>query len=51
MTKRLSFLYGGKASISCYNGYPNGAVIEIKLPYQEEENEEEGATNVSNINR
>lgn len=35
--KRLSFLYDGKASIYCYNGYPNGAVVEIRLPYQEED--------------
>ncbi|QUL53459.1 histidine kinase [Paenibacillus tritici] len=34
--KRLKFLYGNSASITCYNGYPNGAVIEIKLPYTEE---------------
>ncbi|KRF04149.1 hypothetical protein ASG89_22480 [Paenibacillus sp. Soil766] len=32
--KRLQLLYGGKASISCYNGYPQGAVVEIKLPYE-----------------
>jgi two-component system sensor histidine kinase YesM len=35
--KRLKLLYGEKASISCYNGYPSGAVVEIKLPYQQEE--------------
>ncbi len=34
--KRLLLLYGEEASISCYNGYPNGAVVEIKLPYEEE---------------
>ncbi|KWX86660.1 hypothetical protein AMQ83_17665 [Paenibacillus riograndensis] len=34
--KRLKLLYGNLASITCYNGYPNGAVIEIKLPYAEE---------------
>ncbi|RTE11455.1 sensor histidine kinase [Paenibacillus whitsoniae] len=34
--KRLQLLYGGKASISCYNGYPQGAVVEIKLPYETE---------------
>ncbi|MDR6881695.1 histidine kinase [Bacillus sp. 3255] len=32
--KRLELLYGGKASISCYNGFPQGAVVEIKLPYE-----------------
>ncbi|MGG4143630.1 histidine kinase [Paenibacillus algorifonticola] len=35
--KRLSFLYGEEATLSCYNGFPNGAVVEIKLPYQENE--------------
>ncbi|OKP80755.1 two-component sensor histidine kinase [Paenibacillus helianthi] len=49
--KRLSFLYGENASISCYNGYPNGAVIEIKLPYQEEAYPGDGSANVSNIDR
>jgi two-component system sensor histidine kinase YesM len=34
--KRLSFLYGEEASVSCYNGFPHGAVVEIKLPYREE---------------
>ncbi|MCL6601272.1 MAG: histidine kinase [Paenibacillus sp.] len=34
--KRLKLLYGNLASITCYNGYPNGAVIEIKLPFTEE---------------
>lgn len=34
--KRLNLLYGNLASITCYNGYPKGAVIEIKLPYTEE---------------
>lgn len=34
--KRLKLLYGNSASITCYNGYPNGAVIEIKLPYTDE---------------
>jgi len=32
--KRLQLLYGDKAAITCYNGFPNGAVVEIKLPYQ-----------------
>ncbi|WP_141499963.1 sensor histidine kinase [Paenibacillus luteus] len=35
--KRLSFLYGEEATLSCYNGFPQGAVVEIKLPYQEKE--------------
>ncbi|OAS17836.1 sensor histidine kinase [Paenibacillus oryzisoli] len=34
--KRLQLLYGGKASITCFNGYPQGAVVEIKLPYETE---------------
>ncbi|MCY9665345.1 histidine kinase [Paenibacillus alginolyticus] len=34
--KRLQLLYGEHAAISCYNGFPSGAVIEIKLPYQSE---------------
>ncbi|WP_248930626.1 sensor histidine kinase [Paenibacillus hamazuiensis] len=34
--RRLQLLYDGKAAISCYNGYPRGAVVEIKLPYQPE---------------
>ncbi|SEA61105.1 sensor histidine kinase [Paenibacillus sp. 276b] len=34
--KRLQLLYGDDASISCYNGYPNGAVIEINLPYKDD---------------
>ncbi|WP_223869035.1 sensor histidine kinase [Paenibacillus sp. UASWS1643] len=34
--KRLLLLYGDDASLSCYNGFPNGAVVEIRLPYQEE---------------
>ncbi|MNG29560.1 hypothetical protein D3C84_1150090 [compost metagenome] len=34
--KRLQLLYGEHADISCYNGFPSGAVIEIKLPYQSE---------------
>lgn len=34
--KRLMILYGQEASLSCYNGFPNGAVVEIRLPYQEE---------------
>ncbi|MFC0216002.1 sensor histidine kinase [Paenibacillus chartarius] len=34
--KRLQLLYGGKASISCYNGFPQGAVVEIRLPYDSE---------------
>lgn len=33
--KRLLLLYGEEASVTCYNGYPTGAVVEIKLPYQE----------------
>ncbi|OMF70301.1 two-component sensor histidine kinase [Paenibacillus peoriae] len=33
---RLMILYGQEASLSCYNGFPNGAVVEIRLPYQEE---------------
>ncbi|GJM70796.1 histidine kinase [Paenibacillus macerans] len=35
--QRLALIYGKEAAISCYNGYPNGAVVEIKLPYQGEE--------------
>ncbi|WP_337102507.1 sensor histidine kinase [Paenibacillus sp. YIM B09110] len=31
--KRLSILYADEASVSCYNGFPNGAVVEIKLPF------------------
>ncbi|CAN7242092.1 histidine kinase [Paenibacillus sp. LjRoot153] len=34
--KRLLLLYGERATLSCYNGFPSGAVIEIKLPYQSE---------------
>jgi two-component system, sensor histidine kinase YesM len=30
--RRLQLLYGDKASLSCYNGFPSGAVVEIKLP-------------------
>ncbi|WP_256257527.1 MULTISPECIES: sensor histidine kinase [unclassified Paenibacillus] len=37
--QRLQLLYGGKASISCYNGFPQGAVVEIRLPYQTERHE------------
>lgn len=33
--KRLELLYGEAASISCYNGYPSGAVVEIRIPYQQ----------------
>lgn len=33
--KRLLLLYEGEAAVTCYNGYPSGAVVEIKLPYQE----------------
>lgn len=33
--KRLQLLYGDKALVSCYNGFPRGAIVEIKLPYQE----------------
>jgi two-component system sensor histidine kinase YesM len=33
--KRLLLLYGEEATVTCYNGYPTGAVVEIKLPYQE----------------
>lgn len=36
VNKRLLLLYGHDASLSCYNGFPNGAVVEIRLPYQEE---------------
>lgn len=32
--RRLQLLYGEQASIRCYNGFPNGAVVEIRLPYQ-----------------
>nr|WP_275422576.1 histidine kinase [Paenibacillus mucilaginosus] len=31
--KRLQLLYGDQASIACYNGFPRGAVVELKLPY------------------
>ncbi|HZG85569.1 sensor histidine kinase [Paenibacillus sp.] len=34
--KRLQLLYGDQASIVCYNGFPQGAVIELKLPYHVE---------------
>jgi len=34
--KRLQLLYGEQASIACYNGYPQGAVVEIRLPYRQE---------------
>ncbi|MFD0698464.1 sensor histidine kinase [Paenibacillus sp. GCM10027628] len=33
--QRLQLLYGGKAAISCYNGFPRGAVVEIRLPYEQ----------------
>lgn len=44
--KRLSILYADEASVSCYNGSPNGAVVEIKLPYGEDS--EGGTIHVSN---
>ncbi|CAM4428745.1 sensor histidine kinase [Paenibacillus macerans] len=34
--KRLQLLYGDKAALSCYNGFPRGAVVEIRLPYYSE---------------
>ncbi len=48
--KRLSFLYGDEASVSCYNGFPQGAVVEITLPYREEERKG-GLPHVSNLDR
>lgn len=32
--RRLQLLYRGRASIRCYNGFPHGAVVEIRLPYE-----------------
>ncbi len=32
--RRLQLLYRGRASIRCYNGFPQGAVVEIRLPYE-----------------
>lgn len=32
--RRLQLLYGDRASITCYNGFPHGAVVEIRLPYE-----------------
>lgn len=34
--RRLQLLYGDRASIQCYNGFPQGAVVEIRLPYETE---------------
>ncbi|WP_128103519.1 sensor histidine kinase [Paenibacillus sp. DCT19] len=34
--KRLLLLYGQNASLSCYNGFPQGAVVVVRLPYAEE---------------
>jgi two-component system, sensor histidine kinase YesM len=34
--RRLQLLYGDRASIRCYNGFPQGAVVEIRLPYETE---------------
>ncbi len=34
--RRLQLLYGEEASLSCYNGFPRGAVVEIRLPYASE---------------
>lgn len=32
--RRLQLLYGERASIQCYNGFPHGAVVELRLPYE-----------------
>lgn len=32
--RRLQLLYGSRAAIRCYNGFPHGAVVEIRLPYE-----------------
>ncbi len=32
--RRLQLLYRGRASIRCYNGFQQGAVVEIRLPYE-----------------
>lgn len=34
--RRLQLLYGDRASIQCHNGFPRGAVVEIRLPYEAE---------------
>ncbi|KQY94376.1 hypothetical protein ASD24_02100 [Paenibacillus sp. Root52] len=36
LKKRLLLLYGQDASLSCYNGFPQGAVVVVRLPYAEE---------------
>ncbi|MNY68666.1 hypothetical protein D3C86_2064660 [compost metagenome] len=34
VSQRLKLLYGDKARIVCYNGFPQGAVVEMTLPLE-----------------
>lgn len=49
--RRLQLLYGDRASIACYNGFPHGAVVEILLPYEADYKNIGGITNASALDR